>query len=298
MGVDKIESSVYLTFDLKHGVAIWKFDKSELKNNAEDTNSNKTLSSRFSGFLGKIISEGDLFSKTLGISWEQKIKSIWILRLFTLFLFFLFIVGVEREKSPGAVIYFFITVIIFFLVLSFNPIARYYLPLIPIIWIFIIFGFFSVLDFIFKKFFNGFSKFNIISFVAYILILFLLANAGFSFMKKNMTNPLYSVENSESRIDFLNWLRANLNKDDLYTMGPEINWQLVKGTWILPPTKTKTDFPKFNNFLNKHNVSYVVIDKHTIKDMTDLDNKEYEKDYFQDYFTYDSFKRYYKEKKC
>jgi len=54
-------------------------------------------------------------------------------------------------------------------------------------------------------------------------------------VKNKLSNPFQSVEYSEDRINLLNWLKANLKENDSYTMGPNFNWQLDRGIWILPP---------------------------------------------------------------
>ena len=270
---DKVVSSRYLTFDLKEGAINWNFDNSETKDQSEIKSENHQKNSTFNLFNlpGKFIKGGEVFLNTLNISWAQKIPSKWLKRIFTLFLFILFIIGIAREKKLGAKIYFIITLLVFFLLLSFNPIDRYFLPIIPFIWIYIALGIFTILDLINKKLSLKYLKLNIISYIPHVLILSLILYAGFILTKKTFANPMNSVEYSESRLDLLNWLRSNLQEDDKYTLGPNFNWQLEKGTWILPPDDAKTkDFSKFKTFIKRHDVSYVIIERSSLKDKMKL----------------------------
>lgn len=269
MGQDEIDKSVYVNFDLKEGVAIWKFEKSETNNEGEikSKSSQQKFSSKLFSLPKKIIEAGLVFLDMLNISWAQKLPSK-LLKVFTLFLVLFFIIGIVKEKNTGGKLYFLSTILVFFLALFTMPIDRYFLPLIPVMWIYVALGTFTILDLLNKNFSLKYYNFNLASSIPYILILFLILNAGFILTKKDIKNPLSSVVYSESRFDLLNWLRANLKKDDLYTMGPNFNWQLEKGTWVLPPRVTWADFSKFQSFVKKHNISYAIIDSFTLSDLT------------------------------
>jgi hypothetical protein len=275
MGNEKINKTVYTTFDLKEGVAIWKYEKSEI--DVRNETKSKTYQQKFNVDLfdlsEKIIKDAEVFLDTLNISWFRKLPD-GVMRIFTLLLLAFFLIGISRERNKGGKLYFIITLLIFLLSLLMMPISRYFLPMIPFVWIYIALGIFTVLDLINKKFLSklpkitlpgfGLVKTDIITVIPLFLILFLVVFAGFMITKKEMRNPLNSVVYSESRLDLLNWLRETLKNDDLYTMGPNFNWQLEKGTRILPPRITYGDFSKFQSFIKRHQVSYIIIDSHTL----------------------------------
>jgi hypothetical protein len=276
MGNEKINKTVYTTFDLKEGVAIWKYEKSEI--DVRNETKSKTYQQKFNVDLfdlsEKIIKDAEVFLDTLNISWFRKLPD-GVMRIFTLLLLAFFLIGISRERNKGGKLYFIITLLIFLLSLLMMPISRYFLPMIPFVWIYIALGIFTVLDLINKKFLSklpkitlpgfGLVKTDIITVIPLFLILFLVVFAGFMITKKEMRNPLNSVVYSESRLDLLNWLRETLKNDDLYTMGPNFNWQLEKGTRILPPRITYGDFSKFQSFIKRHQVLYIIVDSHTLE---------------------------------
>ena len=294
MGQDKIDTDVYVTFDLKDGVANWKYEKNE----TDVSDKTKSENPRLKFFLNiishpkKIIDGARAFLDTWNISWAQKLPSK-LPSLVILLLVLLFFTGIVRDKNSGGKIYFLITILVFFAALFTMPIDRYFLPLIPFIWIYIALGIFTFLDIINKSIIQKRYKFDILSYIPLFLTLCLLLYAGFIITKKDLKNPLHSVEYSESRSDILNWLRANLKKGDLYTMGPNFNWQLEKGTWILPPRIDYGDFSKFKLFVKEHHVSYIIVDLNTLKDFAnkfDAMGQEVanQKKDIEDYFVYDS----------
>jgi 4-amino-4-deoxy-L-arabinose transferase-like glycosyltransferase len=255
MGWDKIYYTRYLTFSLETGTSNWIFVESDFPA-GEDS---KVSAFNFSDHMQKVKKEIGVFLETINISWAGKLPNA-LKNIFALFLFLLFVVGIFREKNRGGRIYFLITFVIFFLALSINPIDRYFLPVIPMMWIYIAFGFLSAVDYVNKNFIKKYS-FNPFPYLAYILLLILIANAVNWLLKKDLSNPMLSVEYSESRRDLLNWLRNNLEKGDKYVMGPNFNWQLEKGIWIIPPVYTKSNFLEYQSFIKEHKISYAIIDK-------------------------------------
>ena len=291
MGQTKIDSIRYITFDRNDGTAIWKFEQDTILNEAN--NESETLREKFD--FDKV---GELFSKnisvfldaTLSISWAYKVPSS-VRRIFTVILLLLFSVGILKEKNRGGKFYLLITMGVFFFSLMRLPIYRYYLPLVPFIWIYVALGTFTLFGYIEKNF--SFKRFNVRlnAYIPLFLIIILLFNIGFVIVKEGINNPLNSVAYDESRDDILNWLRNNLDEHEKYTMGPNFQWQLEKGTWILPPGKAYGDFSRFKSFIRRHNVSYIVIDSKTIEkfsnprnfigDKIEVDSKKSVKEYFE-----------------
>lgn len=294
LGQDKIDKSRYVTFDLEEGIAIWKFEKSET--DSEDEIRSKSSQQKFSVKLfslpKKIIEAGGVFLDVLNISWFEKLPVRGLTRIFTFLLFLLFIIGIMREKNTGGKLYLVLTIAVFFLSLFIMPIDRYFLPLVPFMWIYISLGINSVLDFINKNFSLKYYKFNLTTYIPYIFILVLTVYAVLILTNKKLNNPLNSITYSESRLDLLNWLRINLKKNNLYTMGPNINWQLEQGTWILPPRIAMGDLSKFRSFVKKHHVQYIIMDSYTWDDFTNTRNftgaKVFNKKQLaEDHFAYD-----------
>lgn len=294
MGQDKINKDVYVTFDLKDGVANWKYEKNETGVNDKTTSENPRLKF-FLNILNhpqKILDGARAFIDTWNMNWAQKLPSK-LPRAVTLLLVLFFITGIVREKNTGGKIYFLFTILVFFGALFTMPIDRYFLPLIPFIWIYIALGIFTFLDIINKGFIQKRYRFDIVSYIPLFLTLCLILYAGFIITKKDLKNPLHSVEYSESRTDILSWLRTNLKKGDLYTMGPNFNWQLEKGTWILPPRIDYGDFSRFQTFVKEHHVSYIIVDLNTLKDFANKFDAmgqlvTNQKKDVEDYFVYDS----------
>ena len=295
MGQDKINETVYHTFDLKEGVAIWKYEKSVNNNSVEVKNENSLskFSLNLSTFSKKFVREYNIFLDALGITTVEKLHLKGSMRLLTFLIPLFFIVGILREKNTGGKLYFLITILVFFASLFIMPIDRFFLPLIPFTWIYISLGIFISLDFIYKKFFLArHNKFNLISYVPHIMVIILLLFLTFTITKKEVKNPLNSVEYSENSLDLLQWLRDNLKKDDLYTMGPNFNWQLEKGTWVLPPRIYWGNMSKFESFIRRHHILYIIMDLNTLEDFSSkfnftgevISNKKNDMD---EYFAYD-----------
>lgn len=185
--------------------------------------------------------------------------------IFGLFLFSFFMLGITREKSSGGRAYLLTTLLTFCVCLVFfRPFPRYLLPVIPIVWIYIAIGILTLLDLVRGHFLKSFSNFDILlsarrslAGACIVLLVYVIAT-------QSISNPVRSVDYSDSRHDLLNWLRANLNKGDRYAEGPNFNWQLDKGTWILPPKSSRLDLVKYNSFAKKHGITYIIIDWYSL----------------------------------
>ena len=285
-GWDKLRDIQYVTFDPNEGVSTWKFDKS-----ISDTTYQKVGSSKPNKILNIIpkaikgigpqskalLYSLSIFQKHFALlnSVEQPIsKKFWF---YSSILLLFFIIGISREKDLVVKIYIIATILSFLIGLSFfRPLARYSLPLIPIIWLYIALGIIVVLNLIIKYLSFKYPKITFNSFISFILILCIILNLGYIFTKKSLKNPLKSVKYSESRLDLLNFLRTHLHENEKYTLGPNFHWQLKKGIWILPPDNVKyKDFTKFRAFIEKYNISYIIFEWNSLRD-----KKELAKEYF------------------
>lgn len=276
-GIDNLDEYRYVTFSPDEGATLWKFE-SEI-NNPQSNSSDKPfeLLSLVKRIIAGVGPELDAFIHSFNIFRKFGIPN-WMFGLITL-PFFLF--GFLSEKNHGGRIYFISTSLLFFILLSFNPIDRYFLPLVPFIWIYIVYGFFVSLDIFSREMISQNYKLKIIDSVPYVFIAFLALYAAFNLVKKPLDNPLNSVSYSENRYTILNWLRTNLKENEKYTLGPNFNWQLNTGIWILPPQNARVkNFQKFRSFIRKHNVSYVIISSENIGDKEELlkDNYMFDKD--------------------
>ncbi len=270
-GIESLKENRYVTFDPNEGATLWKFDKSEIdssKTKSQTDSSNKFLDLVQKMGKGMLAEIGPFF---YSFNIFEQYFSGYLYAIFGVILVLFFIVGLLRNKNRGGKIYFLSTLLLFMVLLSFNPIDRYFLPLVPFIWIYIAFGILTILDFINKWIFLKDQKFNLMSYIPHVLILVLLMYLGFVIAKKTLANPLNSVEFSESRLDLLNWLRKNLQEDEMYTLGPNFNWQLKTGIWILAPDNVQTgSLSKFQSFLKKHNVTYVIMVPQRLEDMAGI----------------------------
>lgn len=273
-GVPFLDEYRYVTFDPHEGATLWKFDQQRIdqidSTKSIDKSDNILIVAK--KIIKGILKEFTIFSDSYN-KFHQYIPKILSALLSIIFLI-LFFIGLIRKNNFGGILYLLITMIIFFLILSFNPIDRYYLPLLPFVWIYIIGGAYTFLYLIINKLFVNVdnNKVNKILSITFIIILFLSLSA--SIYNKPIKNPFNSVNYSEKRVELLNWLRNNLKEGDKYTLGPNFNWQLENGTWILPPFNMKTkDFDKFNDFIKRYQVKYVIIEKNSLSDKKELINE-------------------------
>lgn len=116
--------------------------------------------------------------------------------------------------------------------------------------------------------------------IPYLLAFFLTLNISYTILKNNISNPLKSVEYSENRTNLLSWLKANLKKGDTYTMGPNFNWQLDDGIWILPPTSGREDILELISFVKRQGIRYVIMERNYIESFGDVGIKKLSGDYF------------------
>lgn len=288
---EEFNNSYYSVFSPDIGANHWKFEEINSKKSSTKQKSSYLDIFKRSGFSERILVEAKLFLDTLldtlNINFIKKMSNIstqdGILNLFfALFLFVLFFVGILREKNSGAKIYIITTLLIFIVVLSLaKPIPRYLLPIIPIIWVYIALGMFTILELVNKMFFERTHKINVLPYISYVFILIVMFKVGLISINTSFSNPLNSVEYSENRADLVEWLRANLNKNDKYTLGPNLNWQLEKGIWLFPSISTNENLLKLNSFIKNHNIQYAIVGKNNLTKDRGIDYYQLTKDYFE-----------------
>ncbi len=271
LGVDYLDENRYVTYSPNEGATLWKFDKIEGQDNSKESKGSiiPKLIQIPSKMLTGIKAEASIFLDSFNILQQNLSKTVlWITGIIFSLLFF---IGILREKNKAGKIYLLLTIIIFILFLSFNPIDRYFLPLTAFIWIYIAFGLMSITELASKKLIGKSSSLDFEFYFQIVLLLFLIFHLSYTLINKPIADPMKSVYCSLSRTDILDWLRSNLKEDEKYTLGPNLNWQLSTGIWILPPYNAKTkDFQKFKNFIAKHNVSYIIIDTESLSDKMKL----------------------------
>ncbi len=270
-GKDHIDENMYVIFSPDEGATLWKFDKSEVDSAKPKSSDNSffDLLPSTKKLLSGVWHEVETFLSSFNVV-EQHFRSSlnWI---WEILLFLFLIIGLSRSKNNGGKIYFTSTLLVFFVILSFNPIDRYFLPLVPLIWIYVAYGIFTIIDFVNNKILLKYPKFNLISYIPYVLVLMLLIYSGINLTKKTLSNPFNSVEYSESRLELLTWLRTNLQENEKYTLGPNFNWQLKTGTWILAPDNVQTEnLSRFQSFLRKHDVTYIIMVPQRLDDMVEI----------------------------
>lgn len=279
LGVDYLDENRYVTYSPNEGATLWKFDK--VIESASDKKTDLGLSSKLFNLASKMYhglkSEAIIFLTSFNVFQNKLSKFLLWVSGIALSLFF--IIGIWLEKNKGGRVYLISTIIIFLLFLSFNPIDRYFLPLTASLWIYIGIGILSTAEFLHKKILSQKLHIDYKIFAQIILAVILISNFGYTHYKQPLKNPLKSVYLSQARIDILQWLRNNLKENEKYSLGPNLNWQLSTGIWILPPHNAKTkDFVKFNKFMERYNVSYVIIDTESLSDKKELIKNHFEID--------------------
>jgi hypothetical protein len=288
---NQLYNSKYTVFNPEEGTNQWKFDNVIPSEKKERINLKKGFN--LFGSIKKITSGLGSNSKAFLYSFlifqrflsgysvnivEPFGRMIWGISILLLALFLL---GLFREESLGAKVYILSTVIVFVVVLSLvRPLVRYPLPLVPFIWIYIALGIFTVIELANKLIWARLNR-NVIKFAPYILIIFLILNLGYTAAKTKMENPLHSVDYSSSRHNLLTWLRANLSDGDTYTMGPNFNWQLKQGIWIVPPQFAREHFNELKTFVQNHKIEYIIIDLNFLKSYEGKSFAKEVEDYFQ-----------------
>jgi hypothetical protein len=211
----------------------------------------------------KVVNEAKTFLNVINIVPDDKFPKF--IRLVIGFLLFgFFFLGLSKEKKATQ-IYIIATLLIFIVCLSlFRKIDRYFLPIVPFIYLYASIGF-IVLS---KRFYDNFVKkiFRIgyKSFATYSLIVINIIIFGYNTATQSLSNPVNSVEYSESRYDLLRWMRNNLRKGDKYVEGPSLNWQLENGMWVIPPKYNRLNLESFNDFAKNNNIDYVIIDFYSL----------------------------------
>ena len=292
---EDIFNSKYTVFNPLEGSGLWEFEKWESNNSLNKLSPNSIEDKKTTGFFEKISSGLNVQVKVFfySVIIYQKQFSGYLISLmnggslgtlfwlFGLVLFLLFVIGLYNEENLGAKIYIFSTLIVFMIALTlFRPITRYFLPLIPFMWIYIGIGMCKIINKINSRVFLRIIKINIIPLIPYLLAFFLTLNISYTILKNNISNPLKSVEYSENRTNLLSWLKANLKKGDTYTMGPNFNWQLDDGIWILPPTSGREDILELISFVKRQGIRYVIMERNYIESFGDVGIKKLSGDYF------------------
>ena len=59
-------------------------------------------------------------------------------------------------------------------------------------------------------------------------------------------------------------MRQNLDEGDVYSEGPNFNWQLPRGTWVVPPRNIRKDIGRYTDFAVQYGTDYVVLDTHSL----------------------------------
>lgn len=253
VGKGELQGTVYKVFSPVEGQGLWRFESESKAKELKSTNHTVNIFDLSKRLVSGVLVESEIFSNTLIPLPVKQFFSQKFRWLFALSLLSLFVVGLIRERDLGGKIYVIITSLLFLIFLSFNPHDRYYLPVIPIMWIYTAFAVVTILGFIDQHF-----KLNITAFIPHSVVGILIVTAGYLLSTQSITGVLNSVEYTDSRRDLVNWLRANLGEEDRYTLGPNINWQLDKGTWFVP--SKNMDWEGFNQFVKIHDISYVIID--------------------------------------
>lgn len=275
-GKDFIQTSTYFVFNPEIGASHWRFDFQ----NDKSTILTKA-SSDPEDFFSRIFTETKLFLDTL---YGSAFRLSALKRIVPLTLILFLLVGLWREKVHGKKVYIIVTIIFFLVALSFlRPINRYLLPILPFLWIYISFGALSILDLIVKNFMRRHVKLDINSFMPLVLLIIIIVSVFSAYRQSNMNNPLNSVKYPPERLKILNWLRINLKEDEVYTMGPNFNWQLERGTWVVPPIASMANFPKAVDFIKRHDIDYIIIEKKYIEYLQKGTTTDYAK-----YFSIDS----------
>ena len=212
LGVDYLDENRYVTYSPNEGATLWKFDAVEESTPVKEPSSSmlskvpKLTKKMYNGLK----SEAIIFLSSFNLFQQKLSKSVLWISGIALSLFFF--IGIAQEKNKGGRVYFVSTIIIFILFLSFNPIDRYFLPLIAALWIYIGIGMLSTIEFLYNKFLNQKLKIDYKIYAQLILLVVLIFNLGYDLIKKPVNNPLKSVYCSQNRTDILAWLKTNLKK--------------------------------------------------------------------------------------
>lgn len=274
---DKLNESKYVLFKPDESMGIHVYPESESKDSLS-----KPSNAEFFRRLGKkaisgVVAQTEAFLGLLGLCpISYFLVKVVKLPLYSdisttfrivlgFFLFSFFVIGIVREKEQARMVYVFTTLLTFVVGLAFfRPILRYFLPILPFIWIYVALGILTILDIFQKGFLSNISNLSMILYIPRVLAITCILLIGYALATLSLSSPTKSVDFSDSRLDLLNWLRANLNENETYIEGPNFNWQLEKGTWVLPPVNKRESLEEFNSFVKQHDINYVIIDWYSL----------------------------------
>lgn len=264
---EQLDESRYQIWNPNIGEAIHIYPEVNTKNNKIDTIAPQDFNPYvfIKGSILKLRKEAMLLFDALNIWPTKKVLSRKYLIVGNILLLFFLLIGLFQEHSGGR-IYILSTLLTFLVCLTlYRPIIRYFLPIVPVIWTYIGIGIVTTVRYISKHFKKFSFGYDIESFIPMIIVLIIGVNSFYLFSHNNTSlNPFSCVEFSESRYDLLTWLRNNIEPGDQYVEGPNFNWQLDHGTWVLPPKNSRLDLNKFNLFAKKIGIKYVIIDWYSL----------------------------------
>lgn len=170
----------------------------------------------------------------------------------------LFLVGVLREPSTGARNYMLLTVAVFVLALSLHrPLERYLLPIHFYIWVYAAMGL-AVLLYRVREHI-GIAISDIHAAASFGIAVSCALLSVYVLGTKNVIAKVPDSVSVEShRLELVEWMRANLDDDDMYVEGPNWRWVFENGKAIYPPEQSRASPEAFQNFINEYNVDYVV----------------------------------------
>lgn len=262
---EQIDRYSYILFGPAIGANIEVYPQLNKYTKKENLHGNENLDIKkyIRNFLTKILNETKTLLNVINITPAENFPR-FIKTIIGFLLVSFFMLGILREKKSTQI--YIITTLLFFIVcLSlFRKINRYFLPIVPFIYLYISIGFMVFSKWFYGHFVKTFFRIEFKSFATYSLILINTIFFGYNAATQSLSNPIYSVEYSESRYDLLKWLRINLGKDDRYVEGPSLNWQLENGIWVIPPKYNRLNLESFNNFAKENKIEYVILDWYSL----------------------------------
>jgi hypothetical protein len=170
----------------------------------------------------------------------------------------LFLVGVLREPSSGARNYVLLTVAVFLLALSLHrPLERYLLPIHYYLWVYAAMGLAVLLNRFREQLrvaipdIHAVARLGLAAFCA-LLSVYILGT------KNVVAKVPNSVSVEPHRLELVEWMRANLDDDDMYVEGPNWRWVIENGKAIYPPERFRMSPEAFQDFISEYDVNYVV----------------------------------------
>jgi 4-amino-4-deoxy-L-arabinose transferase-like glycosyltransferase len=170
----------------------------------------------------------------------------------------LFLVGILREPNKNARNYMLATFGVFLLALTLHrPIARYLLPLHFFIWIYAAMG---VVFLIYRYGDRLRIDRSILASFIHVGVTSCCAMLAFYIFgtKSAIARAPDALEISPHRHELVEWMRANIGKDDRYVEGPNWRWVLEDGTHIFPPYPARISATEFVEFVRNNDIRYVI----------------------------------------